>query len=228
MNLEHFITVLISIHAIAGTIALCAGTISIIVKKGGIWHKKAGRVFYINMLILGFLALVISWMPGHRNYFLFVIGVFSMYLVLSGNNALKYKYLKNQRDLVWDKIISAVMLFFGLVMLGLGSYIALQDNQMGYVLIVFGLFGIIRAVQDFIAYRNLVALKQKWLKHHIGKMSGGFIAAFTAFIVVNDVFPTLLNWFLPTVPGTLFIVYWQRKVSPKKKKIKKEISANSA
>lgn len=48
---------------------------------------------------------------------------------------------------------------------------------------------------------------------HIGKITGGYIAATTAFVVVNNTFlPPLLAWLAPGVLGNIYIVYWIRKM----------------
>jgi len=52
---------------------------------------------------------------------------------------------------------------------------------------------------------------------HIGKISGGYIAAFTAFLITNQVLPSIVGWLLPTVLGSVFIAYWLRKTKVKKK-----------
>ena len=41
---------------------------------------------------------------------------------------------------------------------------------------------------------------------------GGYIAAVTAFVVVNQVFPSFYGWFIPGIIGGIFIVYWMRRV----------------
>ena len=59
-----------------------------------------------------------------------------------------------------------------------------------------------------------------WLYHHIGTMSGSFIAAFTAFLVQNNarLFPANLawvGWVLPTVLGVPVIVLYIRRYKRK-------------
>ena len=47
-------------------------------------------------------------------------------------------------------------------------------------------------------------------------MSAALISMVSAFLVVNNLFPTLLNWFLPTIIGTVFIVFSLKKYVPKR------------
>ena len=116
------------------------------------------------------------------------------------------------------------MLIIGLVMIGFGLFIALEKyiimdlTTIGIILIVFGLIGGLNGYNDLRAFRDLKTLRKKAIRMHIGKITGGYIAAFTAFLVVNDVLPSIMSWLLPTAFGLIFITYWQRKVSPKSKK----------
>ena len=78
--MEHVIKVLIYIHAFFGGVGLVTGLISIFVKKGGINHKKTGKLFSYSMIISSLISLAISRMPNHENLFLFLIGIFTIYL----------------------------------------------------------------------------------------------------------------------------------------------------
>ena len=44
-------------------------------------------------------------------------------------------------------------------------------------------------------------------------MIGGYIAASTAFVVVNEFFPSFYGWFIPGIIGGFFIAYWLRKLN---------------
>ena len=218
MDMQTLATIFIIIHAIAGSVALLSGSIAIVARKGRPWHMRSGLFFYWGMIVTGITALIVTCLPGHESYFLFTIGVFSLYLAISGRESLRFKTLSDVSQLKKHKILSAVMVLFGVIMITMAVSKLLSGNQMGVVLGVFGLIGLFLAIQDFRSFRDLDKLRKNWLLGHIGKIVGAYIAAMTAFIVVNDVFPPLVNWLLPTVPGTIYSIYWSRKVSPKKKK----------
>src|ERR1700741_2129010 len=101
--MEQLIKILIYIHAGFGGIGLITGIISICIAKGGLLHKKSGLIFSYSMIISALLSLVIARMPHHENLFLFLIGIFTIYLVLAGNRALTLK-----RKTVADKIDKSV------------------------------------------------------------------------------------------------------------------------
>ncbi|MCB9224912.1 MAG: DUF2306 domain-containing protein [Crocinitomicaceae bacterium] len=205
---ESTIHSLVIAHASLGGLALFSGLIALITKKGSKPHRMGGKVFFWSLLFSGCLALLVASLPGHESPFLFAIGIFSIYLILTGYLALRYK--NPETNLLLDKIISAVMIVTGIFMIIVP---VLQSGQINIVLTVFGSIGISLAIQDLKLFRNKEKLQKGWLISHLGKMIGGYIAATTAFIVVNQFFPPLIGWIGPTVVGTIFIIYWSRKVS---------------
>ena len=118
--MEQTIKVLIYIHAFLGGLGLIPGFISLFVKKGSANHKKAGKVFSISMIGSSLISLLVALMPGHKNQFLFLIGIFTIYLVVSGNRALTFKSKqKLQADYI-DKSVSGIMLLTSIGMLAVG------------------------------------------------------------------------------------------------------------
>jgi uncharacterized membrane protein len=215
--MESFIEVLIIVHAAFGGIALVAGLIAMSAKKGLKVHRKSGMVFFYTMLISALTAMVVSLLPNHESPFLFAVGIFSLFFVLTGRRALRFKF-KNP-NLSIDRAISVVMLVTGILMVSLPIIVSSQIN---IVLTVFGIVGIIFAIRNLMAYRNTEKLKANWLKMHLGNMMGGYISAFTAFVVVNQFFPPLINWLGPGFIGGFFISYWIRKVR-KAEEVKKSV-----
>ncbi|MFS4417084.1 DUF2306 domain-containing protein [Maribacter sp. 2307ULW6-5] len=198
---------MIILHAVLGGTALLAGTLAIVATKGGVLHKGSGKVFYWSMLLSALSSLVIALMPGHENAFLFCIGLFTIYLILSGYRALRFK--KPGLQLTADKAISAGMLVTGLVMV---LYPLLLTGAPNIVLTVFGAAGMVFGAKDLRDFSHPKKLRKVWLRVHLGKMTGAFIASVSAFLVVNQTLPPLWSWFLPTVLGSFYIAYWLRKV----------------
>ncbi|MFT6726795.1 MAG: putative membrane protein [Litorivivens sp.] len=211
MDTESISKILIVVHAATGGLALLAGLLALIFKKGSTKHKRTGIIFYYSMLLSAVIALFVACMPNHESVFLFLIGLFSSYFILTGYRAVRFK-LANP-NLKIDKIIAYGML---ITALGMILYPIIILGKLNIVLGVFGLVGGAFAINDLRKFKDLVVLKKNWIKMHLGKMLGGYISATTAFVVVNNVFPSFYGWFIPGVIGTFYIVYWQRKVSPKK------------
>ncbi|MDO6809422.1 hypothetical protein Q4603_12405 [Zobellia galactanivorans] len=211
--MEQTITFFIYLHAFLGGIGLITGIGSTIAKKGSPLHKKLGKLFSIGMIGSSTISIPIAMMPNHENLFLLLIGLFTIYLVLVGNRALQFKTRSNA-DIV-DKAISGSMLLFSAIMLGIGMYRLLNTDTSGLLYVFFGGFGLLLTLKDFQFYKNPQKTKNGWLLSHIGKMIGALIASITAFIIAGLSIGNLMAWTLPTVLGTIYIIYWKRKVNPK-------------
>ncbi|HEY0977712.1 MAG TPA: hypothetical protein VGE21_09595, partial [Flavobacteriales bacterium] len=194
-------TVLLVLHIIAGFTALLSGTVILVLRKGGLWHRRLGRVFFGAMIGVGVTAFGLSII--RPNAFLFMVGVFSLYQALGGFRAVRNRTL---RPAVGDWMITVIGAANGAAMLVSGQV----------VLIVFGGLSVWLAFNDIRTY--LLVLKQRpvprllWLQRHIGFMMGAYIATFTAFLVVNLASSYgILVWLGPTVVGVPLIVVWTRK-----------------
>ena len=107
-KMEKTIQILIYIHATFGGFALLAGLVSIIAKKGKNIHRKSGLIFFYSMILSGIIAMIVALLPNHESPFLFAVGIFSLYFVLTGNRALNFK--RKNPDLKIDKLISIIMI----------------------------------------------------------------------------------------------------------------------
>lgn len=208
--MEETIKILIYMHAFFGGLGLITGIGSIIVKKRNLLHKRMGKLFSIGMITSSLISVPISWMPNHQNLFLFLIGLFTIYLVLAGNRALTFK-TKDKANWI-DKIISGSMLLFSLIIILTGSYGILNNTSYNLLHLFFGGFGLFLTLKDFRFYKNSGNPKNAWLLSHISKMTGALIASITAFLIAGLEIGSLIAWTLPTILGTFYIVYWKRKI----------------
>jgi len=209
--MEKVIDNIILLHAVLGGIALLSGAIALSTKKGSATHKKAGRWFYNAMLSSIVISLIVAWMPGHENMFLFGIGIFSLYFILSGYRALRY--LKPNFSIQVDQFIAWAIIAVGLCMIVLPI---LLESKINIILSVFGGVGMVFGIRDLLLLRDTTKLRKIAIKQHLGKMTGGYIAAVSAFFVVNNILPGMWNWFAPSIIGTIFITYWMNKMDRKK------------
>ena len=168
--MESIITLLIYIHAFFGGVGLISGIISVSVKKGATNHKRAGKIFSYAMLTSSVIALVISNMPQHHNVFLFLIGLFTIYLVLAGNRALTLHH-KIKRKADWkDQAISGSMFLISLFMLMLGLLGRQYHFENSILYIFFGGFGVFLTLKDFQTFKRFTKKKNAGLMNHIGRM----------------------------------------------------------
>ncbi|MEN8811033.1 MAG: DUF2306 domain-containing protein, partial [Flavobacteriales bacterium] len=198
MEIEKIAEILIFyIHAPLGGIALLTGGISLIAKKGNNVHKKSGKIFFFSMLFSAIAAFVISVLPNHESPFLFSIGLFSTYFLISGLRSLKFK--KKKLQLKTDKIITYLITLTGIIMV---LYPIVLYSKLNIILTVFGIVGIVFGLRDLKLFKDIQRLKKNWLKLHLGKMTGGYISAVSAFFVVNQILPGIWNWFIPGIIGS--------------------------
>lgn len=214
--MEIFVKILIYIHATAGTLALVSGPVAMLTRKGGPGHRLWGRLYFYGMTGVFATAVVVAI---YKNLvFLLMIAFFSYYLVCSGYRALYLKKLsKGQKPAKIDWILNAVTIIFSfsLFIWGVNTYFFRHDS-FGMTGMVFG------ALSLLFIYRNVKKLlfppkdDFHWIYSHIMGMGGGYIATFTAFLVVNATFNSpLLVWLSPTVIGTPIIMYTNARLRRK-------------
>jgi uncharacterized membrane protein len=187
------------LHIVTGTLGLISGTINIIGKKGGKIHQIVGQIFLYSMLAVSISAFVLSII--HPNYFLFIVGVFTLYLVSSGTRYLHLKQLyKGQKPKFIDWFLTYFMLVFGILFIAFGVYHIFHRQIFGIVFITFGGIGLKMVMADFKNYKGKSVIVNVWMTAHIQRMIGAYIAALTAFLVVNNqILPGYIAWLLPTL-----------------------------
>ncbi len=205
------VNLLILIHIAAGFVGFVAGIVALIAKKGNTWHRIGGKVFFYTMLTAVVLALIISIWPGHESVVLFSIGLFTLYLVMTGIRALRFKRAGTDFNLWIDRLISGLMALFGMGMVFVAIWEGFRNTQL-VTLAVFGSIALLLALNDLRLFRHADRLSKQWLRIHLTKMIGGFIAATTAFMVTNEALPGLWGWLSPTVLGSILIAFWRTRI----------------
>src|SRR6185503_16720521 len=69
------------VHVLGGAIALVSGFVAIAVTKGGRWHRRAGVVFVVSMIVMAVFATVVG---AYEMKTTGVGGVLAAYLVFTG------------------------------------------------------------------------------------------------------------------------------------------------
>ena len=208
------------IHIIAGSLALLTGPIAMMNQDGGKLHRRTGKIYFISMLVIFVTSIVLSVV--RENWFLFMVGIFSCYLVTTAYRALALKMLhKGQKAALLDWVILVISGLAGLGLLGTGLWTWLiNKNSFGIVPMVFGYIMTSGVMQDYKRFTIPPTEKNHWLLKHITGMMGGYIATLTAFLVQNvHTNPSFLAWLLPTIVIAPLIAYTVRKFKRGKGKI---------
>ena len=208
MNPDIF-KILLIIHITFGMIGLLAGTFIMIAKKGDQRHQKAGKVYFWSMMISALVSIPMSYL--HTNWFLFMVSVFTIYMLTTGVRSLKIKTEKDVKPIDW--LITMTMLIVAIIFIFLGVKNILVQNNFGIVLVFFGVISSLFVLKDWKNFTGKSTIKNFYLTTHISRMAGAYIASFTAFIVVNnhDIIPGIIAWLLPTFIITPLIIKWTRK-----------------
>lgn len=197
--------IILVLHIVFGTTGLILGSFILARKKGDTVHRNLGKIFTLAMILTGLCAFYLSYQ--HPNLFLFIVGVFTIYLSFSGYRMITLKKVHlGQKPKMIDAIATILMLLTSLAFLYYGTRLILNSQFFGAVLLLFGTVSLRLCYTDYTAYTGKVTDKMYWLKNHIGRMTGAYVATLTAFLVVNNTFlPAVLVWSLPGLLAGIFI-----------------------
>ena len=200
--------ILLSIHILAGSVALVSAALALSSEKGKKFHILIGKAYFWSMAIIFLTALPLSTITS--NVFLFLISIFSFYLAFSG-----MRFAKNRKGVPTriDLIAVNFMLLSGVGMWILAIIFFIDNNSQYITLIVFGFLALFLGYGDFQTFKNQTAIGKERIAKHLTNMMGGTIAVVTAVLVVNPpANPEWVWWILPTVLITPIIFWWNKKV----------------
>jgi hypothetical protein len=195
------------IHILFGSVALFVAPAAMATSKGGLWHRRWGKLFFWAITGVAITAIVMSLIQS--GLFFLLVALFSFYLAFTGYRVL-YRKTAQQRASQGDWIAVSAMLAGSVALLAYGAYLMLTSS-FGMVALVFGALGLLFAIRDIYEFRHHPVDKQAWWYSHMTRMLAAYIATVTAFSVVNFRFlPPLTRWLWATVVGTAGIVIWTR------------------
>lgn len=161
-------------HIISGYTALTIGAVVIFARKGNRVHRLLGRIFYFAMLGVALTSIGLS--VYKELLFLFHIALFVLYQTYAGFRSVRDKTL-----------FPAMGDYFILIMAFINGIFMLKS--LIPVLMIFGAINMFLIYMDLRIYYSMIKKteikKLTWLARHIGMMIGSYIAAITAFLVVN-------------------------------------------
>lgn len=207
MNSLSVFRVVLLIHISFGAIALFVAPAAMLTRKGGLWHRRWGKIFFWAITGVAMTAVVMSLIRS--GLFFLLVALFSFYLALTGYRVL-YRKTPEQRPGKADWTAVSTMVLGSLVLLAYGVYLMLTSS-FGTVAIVFGVIGLLFGTSDMRDFLHHPPDKMAWWYSHMTRMLAAYIATVTAFSVVNFPFlPPVARWLWATVVGTVGIVIWTR------------------
>ena len=204
---DKFMTSLVvTLHVLLGSVAVLGMMTAWLTKKGSHWHRQGGKAYVLGMTGALLAAFIVSLVT--QNTFLFLIGLFSAYLVFTGYRLAVAK--DSVRNSV-DKTVGFAVLIIGLGMIGYAAWVYGNNRSMGIVLAVFGFIAAAQAFSD-VRRGNKWPTGKERIVLHLNRMGAASIATVTAVFVVNfETDPAFIAWLIPTVVGSSAITYWTIK-----------------
>lgn len=201
--MKDFIQWMLGIHIAGGALSLIAGAGAMFTSKGSLIHRRFGKAYFTGMTLVFAGALVVG--IANQRDFLLMVAFFSYYLAVRGYRILSFK--RPVAPGITDWLITGLSGIAILLLPCWGIYMLLHGVSMGLVGIFFGIIGLSFIVNDIRNYRRPPTEKMHWWYSHIASMGGSYIAAVTAFVVVNIQLPTAgwILWVLPGVIGGILI-----------------------
>lgn len=194
------------LHIANGTVALVIAPLAMITVKGGLWHRRWGKIYFWAMAGVALTATVMCFIRS--GVFLFLIAIFSFYMALTGYTALRRKNPED-RPRILDWCAAIAMLLTGIVFVATGALDASLGGER-WLRLVFGSIGLLLSGMDIRRFIKPSLSKRAWMFEHMGRFLGAYIATVTAFSVVNFQFlPGLWRWLWPTFVGVPLIIIWQ-------------------
>jgi len=202
------IDLFIGLHVALGTVAVLGMVIAWSTKKGGLWHRRAGKAYVYGMAAAIAVSFVVSL--ATQNVFLFLIGLFSGYLVYTGYRSAA------ARNSVRSSVDQGITIFVLLIALSMFVYAVFNIRSDVSIAVILAVFGAILFSLAFSDYRR----GDYWPKGkerillHLSRMGGANIATITAVFVVNvQTSPAFIAWLAPSLIGGFLINYHTRALN---------------
>jgi hypothetical protein len=142
--------------------------------------------------------------------FLFLIALFSSYLVFAG---WRFAVNRSGRPSKLDWFAVSVMLLTSIIMYISAYIISTEGNDMWITLAVFATIAAGIGLADVKSHISRRTIGKKRIARHLTNMLAGTIVTLTAALVTNvSADPVWIAWLVPTVLITPVIIYWNRRV----------------
>ncbi|MBK9760265.1 MAG: hypothetical protein IPO90_09935 [Flavobacteriales bacterium] len=216
MNLDQEVLPwVLRLHGASGALALFVAPMAMFVYKGGLWHRRWGKIFFYSMILVCATAIIMA-VAVPRNFWLALVAVFSFHMVASGYRSLYLKKLhEGLKPERLDKWLHGVAGVFsgGLLIWGLSHLFMGVRNTQAILFTTFGFIGMGMVAMNFGKFFKRKHDKREWFFGHITGMLGGYIATVSAFSAVNfgnwfPWMPAWLVWLWPTLIGAPLIALW--------------------
>jgi hypothetical protein len=144
------------IHILFGGVALFVAPAAMLTRKGGLWHRRWGKIFFWAITGVAITAVVLSLIRS--GLFFLLVALFSFYLAFTGYRVL-YRKMPQQRPGQADWAATSTMLLGSVALIAYGVY-QMLTSSIGIVAIVFGAIGLLLAMSDIRDF--VITRRTKW------------------------------------------------------------------
>lgn len=206
-------TMTIWLHVFTGALALTAGALALIAKKGSVLHRKSGMVFVVAMLIMSVTGALTAAIIGVR--ISVIVGTLAFYLVLTSVLTVRPLAEGALNVNIGLMLIGAIAGIAGL----LNGAIAIAAGKAaidGYPVSAFFIFGSVALIGALLDARMIwkggVKGKHRIARHLWRMCIAMYIATAAFFLGQPKVFPAALqnSWILaiPVLLVLIALIYW--------------------
>ena len=193
------------VHSTAGGVVAITGLLQILLPKGGLRHRILGQLYFWSWILI----VPTGAMMG--SFLIALFGALGLYMAFTGY---RIGVRKKVQLAIFDKLVIVTGFLCGLATLGWGVALLVKKVDFGIVGCFFGVIFCLATLQDIRMFLlskgggRMAGHPMHWMFLHYGRMYISYIAAMTAFTVIQQVLPwDLANWILPTVLGTALLIF---------------------
>jgi macrolide transport system ATP-binding/permease protein len=208
----------VSIHVLAGGLALASGYVALAAAKGGTLHRRSGRVFVGTMLLMALTGTAISIAFGAAPGINVPAGLLTAYLVVTALTTVRPATAWRRR---MDLMAMATAVGGGLLSVGVGiaslGAAGRGARSIAVIQIVFGGIALLAGLADVRLWRAGPTSGVPRLRRHLWRMSTALLIASMAFFLGQaDEFPPAWRirplLALPVLAVLVTMLYWLWRV----------------
>lgn len=197
-------------HATTGIIIALTGLLQIILPKQGQKHRVIGKIYFFSW----FAVVITGAVMGA--FLITLFGIFGLYMAITG---VRFAQRKSIVAATFDKVIIYTGILASLIICGYAAYLAYHEVWiLAIISAVFAFLFVQTAINDLRSSilgqktSKISGHKMEWYFEHLTRMYISYMAAITAFTVIQNLFQhPLANWLGPLVIGPILITATRKK-----------------
>jgi len=211
--------IILLLHITGGTVAMVAGAVALVSRKGENVHRVAGTVFFLSMLVMASIGATVAPFLEDGQRPNTVAGVLTFYLVLTA-----WTTVQRQDGGVGRFAIAGFAVALGVVIAGVLFALEAQASPTGTIddsppqaFLLFMIVGAFAAATDLkVILRGGISGAPRIARHLWRMCVGLFIATGSFFLGQQQMLPSFMRgtlWqFAPVLAPLLFMTYWMIRV----------------